>query len=241
MPGPNLTPRTAGCVIDHAEAPNRCQQPRGRVHNPPLGRVEPKYHLLQGRFSITSGLRVIQARPPKVTGGLVRLGRVFHSPLLKVASARIIPCVSFTTCFQVLTPLKLFHVPPLKNITLAPKLNNPSPIRHDFSAGCGYDEADQPVFVGRCDTGIYLARCRGSEAGHRSWRLHVSRCLAGRTYRLAPEHNLAEANFHCSGPRPGSQAALARALEIHPTRAICGSDRHIVATPVASPVWWSAI
>ena len=156
MPGPNLTPRTAGCVIDHAEAPNRCQQPRGRVHNPPLGRVEPKYHLLQGRFSITSGLRVIQARPPKVTGGLVRLGRVFHSPLLKVASARIIPCVSFTTCFQVLTPLKLFHVPPLKNITLAPKLNNPSPIRHDFSAGCGYDEADQPVFVGRCDTGIYL-------------------------------------------------------------------------------------
>jgi hypothetical protein len=35
MPGRNLRPRTAGCVSDHAEASNRCQQPTGRVDSLP--------------------------------------------------------------------------------------------------------------------------------------------------------------------------------------------------------------
>jgi hypothetical protein len=40
MPDRNLRPRTAGCVSDHEEARNRCQQPRGRDHNPPTSPVE---------------------------------------------------------------------------------------------------------------------------------------------------------------------------------------------------------
>jgi hypothetical protein len=58
-------PRSAVCVIDHAEALNRCQQPRGRVHNPPVGRGELKKHRLQSRLSLPvrrlfSGLLVIR-------------------------------------------------------------------------------------------------------------------------------------------------------------------------------------
>src|ERR1700758_1412999 len=58
-------PRSAVCVIDHAEALNRCQQPRGRVHNPPVGRGELKKHRLQSRLSLPvrrliSGLPVIR-------------------------------------------------------------------------------------------------------------------------------------------------------------------------------------
>jgi hypothetical protein len=55
MPGRNLKATQCGCVIDHAEAPNRCQQPRGRVHNPPVGRGELKNHRLQSRLSLPSG------------------------------------------------------------------------------------------------------------------------------------------------------------------------------------------
>jgi len=54
MPGRNLRPRTVGCVIHHAEAPNRCQQPRGRVHK---SAVEPKNHRLQARLSGLISLR----------------------------------------------------------------------------------------------------------------------------------------------------------------------------------------
>jgi len=51
MPVRNLRPRTAGCVSAHEEVRDRCQQPRGRGHNPPINPVElePKNQRLQAR------------------------------------------------------------------------------------------------------------------------------------------------------------------------------------------------
>jgi hypothetical protein len=53
MLGRNLKATHCGCVIDHAEAPDPCQQPRGRVHNAPVGRVKLKNRWLQARFVVT--------------------------------------------------------------------------------------------------------------------------------------------------------------------------------------------
>jgi hypothetical protein len=88
MPVRNLRPRTAGCVSDHEDVQNRCQQPGGRVHNPtPINPVERLRRRINGYKRVVNSASEWPTNPSRIADGAVNsLGTLY---LARTNAARL--------------------------------------------------------------------------------------------------------------------------------------------------------